>query len=543
MLCEIICDQFHQKRITFDNGLNVVLGTNSGDNSIGKSTFLLIVDFVFGGNTYSADSDIIKEVGRHRICFQFEFNGMLFYFARYNTDSNTVWECDEQYHEIREIPNAEYCAWLAKQYGIDLFKLSFRDSVGRYIRVYGKENFDEHHPLHVVPTEPVQDAIVALLKLFDRYRIIVDLEDSAKDAKDVRSTFTKAQKHNFVTKIGTREYNRNAKEIPLLDAEIRKIADSLDHGLTDVEAEATEEAIRVKKELSRLKRARNRVANQLKILDENAGYPFAQTSEAYAELQKFFPGVDLKHIEEVEAFHGKIAFILKEEIADARAKLKKEFLDWDAAVSECEGYLRQLIHNPNLSKIVLERYTTALRTLEQKKAENEAYEMAQALKAAEHTANENLQKVKTEQLAILGDTLNREMKQINRTIYDVEMSSPIIAFNETNYHFITPSDKGTGTAYKGLIVFDLAVAHLTPLPILVHDSVVLKQISDIAIENILEQYMSCGKQVIIALDKQDSYSPKTASLLEDHAKLRLAPGGEELFGRSWAIKNAKNSMN
>ncbi len=51
MLREIYCDKFHQKRIVFNPGLSVVLGTNTGDNSIGKSTFLLIVDYVFGGST------------------------------------------------------------------------------------------------------------------------------------------------------------------------------------------------------------------------------------------------------------------------------------------------------------------------------------------------------------------------------------------------------------------------------------------------------------------------------------------------------------
>ncbi len=52
MLHEIYCEQFHQKRIVFNPGLSVVLGTNTGDNSIGKSSFLLIVDYVFGGSTY-----------------------------------------------------------------------------------------------------------------------------------------------------------------------------------------------------------------------------------------------------------------------------------------------------------------------------------------------------------------------------------------------------------------------------------------------------------------------------------------------------------
>lgn len=71
------------------------------------------------------------------------------------------------------------------------------------------------------------------------------------------------------------------------------------------------------------------------------------------------------------------------------------------------------------------------------------------------------------------------------------------------------------------------------LPLLVHDSVILKQISDDAIEQIITLYANAGKQVIIALDKQTSYTENTETLLNACAVLRLAPGGQELFGKSW----------
>ena len=68
MLREIYCEAFHQKNIRFNEGLSVVLGTVTGTNSIGKSTFMLVVDFVFGGTTYAGAIDILKNVGEHRIC-------------------------------------------------------------------------------------------------------------------------------------------------------------------------------------------------------------------------------------------------------------------------------------------------------------------------------------------------------------------------------------------------------------------------------------------------------------------------------------------
>lgn len=66
-----------------------------------------------------------------------------------------------------------------------------------------------------------------------------------------------------------------------------------------------------------------------------------------------------------------------------------------------------------------------------------------------------------------------------------------------------------------------------------HDSVILKQISDYAIEKILSLYITSKKQVIIAFDKQTSYSEETQKILDENAILKLAPNGEELFGKSW----------
>lgn len=53
MLKEIYCPLFKHRTVSFQKGLNVILGDNNASNSIGKSTMLLIVDYVFGGDSYS----------------------------------------------------------------------------------------------------------------------------------------------------------------------------------------------------------------------------------------------------------------------------------------------------------------------------------------------------------------------------------------------------------------------------------------------------------------------------------------------------------
>lgn len=180
MLHEIYCEQFYQKRIVFNPGLSVVLGTNTGDNSIGKSTFLLIVDYVFGGITYADAMDIIENVGSHDIYFSFVFGEETFKFCRNSTHSHAVWKCNDSYEKIEEISLSDYCKWLDSKYAISLPELSFRDAVGRYIRVYGKNNCDERHPLHYSATEKTEKACTALLKLFDAYTPLKETEAAAQ---------------------------------------------------------------------------------------------------------------------------------------------------------------------------------------------------------------------------------------------------------------------------------------------------------------------------------------------------------------------------
>ena len=61
MLIEIYSPAFKENNnirpvIQFKKGLNVIQGTQTGSNSIGKSSALLAIDFAFGGNSY-LDSD------------------------------------------------------------------------------------------------------------------------------------------------------------------------------------------------------------------------------------------------------------------------------------------------------------------------------------------------------------------------------------------------------------------------------------------------------------------------------------------------------
>ncbi len=288
MLHEIYCEKFHQKRIIFNPGLNVVLGTNTGDNSIGKSSFLLIVDYAFGGQTYASSTDITNNVGPHDIFFSFVFCEEIFRFCRSSTCVNIVWKCNDSYEKVEEIGLDDYCKWLDSKYAIALPELSFREAVGRYIRVYGKQNCNERRPLHYHAAEKAEVACCALLKLFDAYTPFREAEAEANYSTTALSAYRKAQSLQFIAQITKQKYGENEREICKITAEIEELASNLECGLLDVGFTASEQAIDIKKLLSRARRAKSRLQARQSMLEENGTYEFSITTDSFSDLQRFF---------------------------------------------------------------------------------------------------------------------------------------------------------------------------------------------------------------------------------------------------------------
>ena len=106
MFVRVECDKFvanGKKRpaIEFHEGLNAILGDEDRSNSIGKSTLLMILDFVFGGEDYVKKcQDVQENVLEHTINFTFMFDGQEYHFARNTVDYMSVTKCDKDFRNI-----------------------------------------------------------------------------------------------------------------------------------------------------------------------------------------------------------------------------------------------------------------------------------------------------------------------------------------------------------------------------------------------------------------------------------------------------------
>lgn len=543
MLKEIRCDKFIsnsviREPIRFHSGLNTVLGSSSGSNSIGKSTFLMIIDFAFGGNDYAdKTSDVLPNVGPHTIQFCFEFDRQLYYFSRSPITKSEVSRCDSNYKETETITLDIFRKFLHEKYQIKSKNQSFRGAVGNYFRIYLRECCDEGHPLKSSDRAPDRDGILELIKLFDKYDAISSFIKEQKEAKERESTFKNAISYNQISAPGTKgEYTANAKEIEKLSEEIEELAEKSNAGLMDVDSVVAKRIADIKGILSRLRRQRTRIKAQLSSLSEER-YTKKRTESNFSELLHYFPNTDTKTLGEVEKFHAGLTAALAFELKEKKKELKELLTITENEIGKQENELRSVSSIADVSRAILDSYANAVQQYNNLKDANRHYDERQQLRQKVTDTGEQIAKIFKSELSVIALTLNTLMDEYNRMIYHEDRSAPTIDIkDESHYTFDTPNDRGTGSRYKGLILFDLAVLKLTALPAVAHDSFMLKQIEDIVLEKLFEMYSKTDKQVFIAMDKETSYTERAYEILNNSVVLRLSPDGNELFGRSWNKK-------
>lgn len=119
-----------------------------------------------------------------------------------------------------------------------------------------------------------------------------------------------------------------------------------------------------------------------------------------------------------------------------------------------------------------------------------------------------------DQLLAIESVDNQMMRKISNIILmDETHLPPALCLERLNkYTFYTLNDGGTETQYRGLITFDLANMKIAPVPFVVHDSVLLKNIERPVFSEIIRVYdaqKDKGKQVILAYDTLNSNAPVT----------------------------------
>ena len=188
----------------------------------------MVIDFVFGGNSLvTVRQDIVENLGNHAYKFCLSFQGESFYFKRETYDPKVVYKCDENYADQEIISIAEYTDFLSKKYGVTIKHLTFRAMVSPYSRIWSKGNDDVKKPLNADKKQKEIEAVKNLIKLFEKYEGIEELERQWKELKASKKSLADALKNEHIPQINKRDYNSNEERMGLIDSEITEIKKNL----------------------------------------------------------------------------------------------------------------------------------------------------------------------------------------------------------------------------------------------------------------------------------------------------------------------------
>lgn len=539
MLKEIKCDKFapDHHTIHFNSGLNTVLGSTGGSNAIGKSTFLWIIDYVFGGESYcSLTGDIKKEIGSHTIYFKFEFDGQPYYFYRSTDDPKNVYQSDKEHHFIAKLSLEDYRRFLFQEYKIGLPSLSFSDITERFFRIYGRENTLEKYPLLVKPREQDEKAVDFLLKLFGHYKILISIRSMEEELGIKASQLKNRQRQ----KVDIEKIESNKKAIESLKKRLQKLMKNSEEAqlaMFGFDTQTFERISAVQKDLNSFIRKRNRLQSELNAILSNIPDNKANTESEFNSLANFFPNANIKAFAEIEHFHVRIREILGEEMDQEINRLQPLIQEYDKEINRLNRKIEESGIAKEMSERVLSQCVNVSKSIDRLEEETSELVHQKELQDARAEAEQKLEKLllqQSEKIGEIQDDINSRMELINRVVTEKQETAPLLYVSpQKDIIFETPGNTSEGTAFKSLVVYDLSILELRPVPAIIHDSNILKRIEDVHLEHILERYQSTKSQVFIAFDKADSTTENAHRILEETAILRLSDGNE-LFGRSWS---------
>lgn len=492
----------------------------------------MLIDFAFGGSDFPTKcDDVIKNVGHFDVRAEFLFD-KAYSFIRSTQTPESVYYVEEE----RLLTLREFTTFLKDKYLTTASEISFRDCVGGFFRIYQRNNYNHKRPLDLTVREKWEVVRKRILKMFNMYWIISQLEQerivAQKTLKDISGTFNSGA----VKKITKAQVSKNDAVLRHLFTEIELIKESLKRNVTDIRSIINEKSLELKQEKDVLVEHKLSLKTQLSRVESNLGNAKVRNSKAFQAVLTFFPEVDSNKLLEVESFHTGITAILKEQLKEEQAVLVEALDAAESDIAKVDSVLLSLVDSKEDSVYLLERLIELDRQqsdlLQQNRywalsadAKNEIKELKAAIDVALETS-----------VAELEDSLNAGIKEEITKIYSNEAISPVLTLGVKDYKFDHGDDRGTGKGFANMIALDLTFLRLTILPVLIHDSLLFKNMDTPAIEHLVEIYSSFNKQVFISIDEVQKYKDSVQKVINESRFLKLDKD-RMAFKVKW--KNAK----
>jgi len=348
MLKELYCESFKENgktrdKIIFTNGLNVVLGEKKDGeehNSIGKSTLLLIIDYLFGGENYKKSEAYKHGEQIFKYCFSFENEE--FYFIRTNK-SNDVIECNPDYSPKNTMKLEDYKKFLLDKYKLENLELSFRNIVGPYSRVFHKgKNIT---PGHVLDSNAVQEEppIKIFEKLNEVYYKIKEINEKFSAIYNKKRVLSKAK----MLKVQLEETEViNVKEVKseleTLKQELNDLVQNQNDKIKLLDDEKVSKIIEINKKIRILQKRQRQLLSRKNTISDNLENNTMPSKASFDALLNYFPDADIKHLKEIETFHSKLTSILEDEYKENLTKIDDELKEIEPKIESLLKELQEL---------------------------------------------------------------------------------------------------------------------------------------------------------------------------------------------------------
>lgn len=533
MLVEIRCDKFRENVISFHDGLNVVLGDSLATNSIGKSSLLMVVDFVFGGDSLlKHNTDIVKELGHHDYFFVFRFKEADFVFRRGTAAPDLIYKCDADFQETTPISVDEFRAFLKTSYDLQDVDLTFRSSVSLFSRVWGKDNYHVNHPLKSHPDQPASQSVDNLLKLYEQFQNIKSLSLKVKSLSDEKKLINKASKQQLIPKSTKTQYKENILKASGIENEIQDIRENLAKYAVNISELVNREILDLKNDKDRLLKEQSNTKARLSRVRGDLSENKHIKSKHFSSLLEFFPEANADRLLEVEEFHSKISKILKSELQESERILADSLSEINDAILEIDGEIERALSRVENPTVIVDRVHELATTYSSVKSEIQYFEKSDQVNDELDEVNKLLEEEKSRILKLVEDIINDKTRKFVDQIYSEQRRSPKLTLAQKSYTFSAVEDTGTGKAYSNLIILDLAILETTVLPFVIHDSFLFKNIENEAVAHLVELYVSMKKQSFIAIDEIKKYGRNAERLLLENKVIQLT-ANEVLFVKDW----------
>lgn len=540
MLYEISCSEFKCKGkernpIIFNEGLNIVTGTDDGTNSIGKSTFLYIIDFVLGGDDYlNKQKKAIEKVGEHIINFTLKFDNDYYYFSRSTSDKGktlTLWN-DSSRTEGTQMMLENYRIFLANNYQIPS-GATFRGTVGHSFRMGNKDTVkNTEHPLNASGRESDENAIANFLKSFGEYAKVKQAQDEKDEVESKLSSLRKSSEYKYVSMAkNATDVKRNIEQIKKLEEEARSLVAETDYDVTSLDASKLRQITPIKEEIKQCQEQKAAIESEIRSIQISQGDRIGTVDKDYDELCYFFPDTNVRALEEIQNFHKGLSVILKKECEEKLTGLLNTRDVIALHINELMQRIDEIAAETNVSKSVLDEYSTVRAKIEELSKANRNFNLQDALKTELDEKNKNLQETFSTVIKTIQDRVNEKMQEIASSLGKKGEEPTLSIDKATKYEFVTGVDTGSGTSNRSVIIMDLALLSLSCLPAIIHDSSLFKQIEKPVMERLFKIYASSSKQIFISADMLNIYGEDAEKLVKEYEVLHLESGECSLFGR------------